>query len=112
MKVLAGLILTRSSLLTFIFLIQLLVDQKMINETDEFPGHGDDRYIMLLLFINLWKNLDSFVFPIFAMVCAAWTSTTLMCLEPFFVIPHFFFLPADSFSPGLSPHHFASWSGV
>ena len=37
--------MTRSPHPAFIFLIQLLVDQKMINETDKFLGHSDNRYI-------------------------------------------------------------------
>jgi hypothetical protein len=49
-RFLAGLIPTRSSLPAINLLVELLIDQKMMNETNEFPGHGNDCHIVLLLF--------------------------------------------------------------
>src|SRR5690606_4868483 len=49
-RFMAGLISTRSPLSATNLLVELLIDQKMINETDELPGHGNYCHIMLLLF--------------------------------------------------------------
>ena len=93
-------------------LIELLVDQKMINQTDEFPGYGNDCHIVLLLFAQpLVESGQPCIFHI-SYCLGSLDKYNSDILGTALCDPAFPLFAADSFSPGLRPHHFASCSGV